>query len=137
MRALVALAVLALASTASADVHRLEPAKISVDLPSSWHVDAKTPTVIRGASPDNGVALVLWVIDDPSLSAATKAIDAQLVGVVKHQKWGRAQEDDLHGMHAYAVDGTGVSGGGNVVDLFVMVVGPTPSKKGAIVLAAV
>jgi hypothetical protein len=137
MRALVVLVVTALAATASADVHVLAPAKVSVDIPASWHIDAKASNMIRAASADQAVALVLWSIDDPSLSAATKEVDAQLVGVVKHQKWGRAQEDDLHGMRAYAVDGSGVSGGGNTVDLFVMIVGPTPSKKGAIVLAAV
>src|SRR5690242_17693633 len=120
MRALVVLVVTALAATASADVHVLAPAKVSVDIPASWHVDTKTPNVIRAASPDQAVALVLWSIDDPSLSAATKEIDAQLAGVVKHQKWGRAQEDDLHGMRAYAVNGSGVSGGGNTVDLFVV-----------------
>lgn len=137
MRALIVLVVIALAATASADVHVLAPAKVTVDIPAAWHVDAKAANIIRAASPDKAIALVLWSIDDPSLSAATKEIDAQLVGVVKHQKWGRAQEDNLNGMHAYAVNGSGVSGGGNTVALFVIVVGPTPSKKGAIVLAAV
>lgn len=139
MRILAALAVTLLAVTAArADVHVCPPAKLSVDLPKDWHVVAgKDAGVIRAESPDKAVAVALWVIPKPDLKAATKDIDKQLVGVVKHQKWDAAQADRLHGMHAYTVEGTGVSGGGNVVDLLVVVVGPTPTKKGAIVLAAV
>jgi hypothetical protein len=139
MRILGALAVTLLAASAAhADVHVCAPAKLSVDLPKAWHVTTgKDPGVIRAASPDQAVAVALWVIPKPDLKAAIKEIDKQLVGVVKHQKWAGGQADVLHGMRAYTVEGTGVSGGGNPIDLLVVVVGPTPNKKAAIVLAAV
>ena len=122
---------------ARADVHASKAGKVSVDIPKKWSVDAKDE-LIRAASPNKEVALVLWIVDSADVKAALTKLEVELYSSIQGLKWvDRQKKLKVNKLAATFVEGVGVSGRGTQLDVIVMVAGPTPAKKGAIVLAVV
>jgi hypothetical protein len=110
-------------------------AKVTLDVPKGWKVDVKDDTM-RGESGDKQVALLMWVVDSADVDAATKKLDGELYSAVASLKWGKPTAAKVHGLKASYIDGTGRAVSGEL-DVKVIVVGPTATKKGVILVAAV
>jgi hypothetical protein len=131
------LLLLALAGTAAADVHASQAGKVSIDIPQKWTV-AATDEMVKSSSPDNQVALVMWVVDTTDLKESIKKLEGELVSAVQGLKWvDKVKKLKVNGIPATFVEGIGVSSRATSLDILVMVAGPTPTKKGVIVFAAV
>jgi len=134
-RLLLVIALCALGGIAGATPRTSKAGKVSIDVPASWRVIV-TDDTMKGESGDKEVALLSWVVDSADVAAATKKLDGELYGAVAHLTWGKPRKARVHGLRASYVDGTGRAVGGTL-DVKVIVVGPTPTKKGLIVVAAV
>lgn len=136
--ALLSLLILALlGGVAGADVYKSKAAKVSVSIPKKWQVDAKDE-LIRAASPNSEVAFVLWVADSPDVKAALTKLEGELYSSVQGLKWvDKAKKLKVNKLAGTWVEGVGVSSRSTQLDVIVFVAGPTPAKKGVILLAVV
>jgi len=131
------LIVMLVAGVAGANVHKNKAAKVSVDIPKKWSVDAKDE-LIRATSPNNEVAVVLWVADSPDVKAALTKLEGELYSAIKGLKWvDNTKKLKVNGIKGTWVEGVGLSGRATQLDVIVFVAGPTPAKKGAILFAVV
>jgi len=121
--------------TAAAEVRTNKSAGISIDVPSAWKVDVKGE-VMSGESADKAVALMFWVVDKSDAKEAMKLLDKQIDKVVKDGKWEKPSDITVNGMKGLHSDGTGTVNG-KAADMMVAILGPTPTKKGIIIFAAV
>jgi hypothetical protein len=122
-------------AVAQAEVRTSKAAKVSIDIPAAWKMDVKDD-LMRGESADKAVALMFWVVESGDVKEATKKLDHELYQAIAKLKWEAPRKATINGLTAAYVDGHGYSVN-KIVDLQVVVVGPTPSKKGVIVVAAV
>ena len=134
---LLSLIVLALAGgIAGADIHKSKVAKIQVDIPKKWTVTA-TDELIRAASANGEVALVVWAVDSSDVKAALKKLEGELYQAVENLKWvDKTKKLTVNKLKGTWVEGVGVSARGTQLDVIVFVAG-TPTKKGVILLGVV
>jgi hypothetical protein len=128
---------LAWPAVAHADIQTSQSAQLSIDFPKDWKVtvDAKDDA-IRAVSKDSAVLFVFWVIDTADLDTATRRLHKEMFHVIAGQKWEQPRTAKLNSLPVTYLDGTGQSGS-KPLDLRVGVVGPTASKKGVILFAAI
>ncbi len=122
---------------AAADVHKSKAARVSIDVPKAWRVKA-TDDLVRAESPSGEVAFVLEVVDSPDVKAALTRLEGELYSSIQGLKWvDRTKKMRVHKLRATWVEGVGVSSRASQLDVVVLVAGPTPTKKGIILLAVV
>lgn len=120
-----------------ADVHASKAAKASVDIPKKWTVKP-TDELVRAVSPDSQVAFVFWVADSVDTKEALKKLEGELYSSVQGLKWvDKTKKLKINKLPATWVEGVGVNAAGTALDVLVVVAGPTPAKKGIIMLAVV
>lgn len=136
--ALLPLLILALVgSAADADVYKSKVGKVSIDVPKKWQVDAKDE-LIRAASANGEVALVMWVVDSPDVKAAVTKLEGELYSSIQGLKWvDKTKKLKVNKLAGTWVEGVGVSSRSTQLDVIVFVAGPTPTKKGVILMAVV
>ncbi len=138
MRVLLSLWILlAVANVAGATVYKSKAGSISVDIPKKWTVTA-TDEVIRAASANNEVALFVWVVDSPDVKEALKKLEGELYSAIQGLKWvDKTKKLTVNKLPGTWVEGVGMSARQTQLDVVVFVAGPTPAKKGVILLAVV
>ncbi len=138
MRPLLSLLILlVVAGVAGADVHKSKAGKVSVDIPKKWTVDAKDE-LVRAVSPSGDVALVLWIVESADLKAALTKLEGELYSSVMGLRWvDRTKKLTVNKIKGTWVEGVGVSSRQTQLDVIVFVAGPTPTKKGVILMAVV
>lgn len=125
------------AGVGHAGVHTSKAGRVSVNIPNTWTVNA-TDELIRSASPDNAVAFVLWVVDSADTKAALERLEHELYSSIQGLKWvDKTKKLAINKLPATWVEGTGVSARATQLDVLVIVAGPTPTKKGVIMMAVV
>jgi hypothetical protein len=126
-----------LGGIAGADVYKSKAGRVSIDIPKTWQVDA-TDELIRAASANSEVALVLWVVASADVKAALAKLEAELYSSVMSLRWvDKAKKLRVNKLKGTWVEGVGVSSRATQLDVIVFVAGPTPSKKGVILMAVV
>jgi len=130
------LVLVALCSVAAADVHTNKSAKLSFDAPKTYKLDDQD-TQSKGQSEDKAVALALWIVDSGDPDKATHDVAMQFYTMIGSLQWGKPKADKVNGLAAQWIDGTGLTGGNHKVDLHLVLVGPTATKKYAILVAIV
>jgi hypothetical protein len=136
-RALVILSLLFAGRIAAANVYNSKAGKVSIDIPRGWPSDVKDD-LIRAASPNSEVAFVFWVVDSPAVKAALTKLEGELYSSIQGLKWvDKTKKLKVHKLRATWVEGVGVSSRATQLDVLVLVAGPTPAKKGVILLAVV
>jgi hypothetical protein len=126
-----------LGGVARAEVYKSKAAKVSIDIPKKWTVDAKDE-LIRAASANSEVAVVLWVADSPDVKAALTKLEGELYSAVKNLKWvDKTKKLKVNKLKGTWVEGVGLSSRATQLDVIVFVAGPTPAKKGVILFAVV
>jgi len=138
MRIALSLVILgALASVAGANVYKSKVGKVSIDIPKKWQVTA-TDELIRAASADNQVAFVMWVVDSSDVKDALKKLEGELYSSIQSLRWvDKTKKMTVNKLAGTWVEGVGVSSRSTQLDVLVVVAGPTPTKKGVILLAVV
>lgn len=121
---------------AGATVYKSNAAKVSIDIPKTWTVDAKDE-LIRAASANGEVAFVMLVVDSPDLRKALERLEGELYSSIKGLKWvDRTKKIKVNKLAGTWVEGVGVSSRSTQLDVIVFVAG-SPTKKGVILLAVV
>lgn len=121
---------------AGATVYKSDVAKVSIDIPKTWSVDAKDD-LIRAASANGDVAFVMFVVDSADLKEALKRLEGELYSSIQGLKWvDKTKKLKVNRLSGTWVEGVGVSSRSTQLDLVVLVAG-TPAKKGVILLAVV
>lgn len=133
MKSLVVL--LALAASAAADVHTNAAAKVSFDAPKTYKLSEQDAT-IKGESGDKAVALAFWLVDSGDADHAKAEVAQQFYRMIGSLQWEKPKPARVNGLAATFVDGTGRTTG-KKLDLHMVVVGPTASKKYAILVGIV
>lgn len=137
MRLLLVCLLLLLPGIAGADVYKSNAGKVSVTIPKKWQVDAKDE-LVRAVSPNNEVAVILWVVESPDVKAALTKLEGELYSAIQGLKWiDRTKKLKVNKLKGTWVEGVGVSSRSTQLDVIVFVAGPTPSKKGVILVAVV
>jgi len=127
---------LVLGSTAGAEVYKSKVGKISIDIPKKWSVTAQD-VLIRAASPNSEVALVVWVVDSPDVKEALKKLEGELYSAVSGLKWvDKTKKLTVNKLAGTWVEGVGVSSRQTQLDVVVFVAG-TAAKKGVILMSVV
>jgi len=131
------LVLLLMTGAAGADNYKSKAAKVSLDIPKKWSVTA-SDELIRAASANNEVALVMWVVDKPDVKAALSKLESELYSSISGLKWfDKTKKVKVHKLAGTWVEGVGVSSRQTQLDVIVLVAGPTATKKGVILLAVV
>ncbi len=122
---------------AHAEVYPSKAGKASITIPAKWTVTA-SDELIRAVSPDNAVALVFWVVDSADAKDGVKTLEKNLYSSVQSLRWvDKVKKVKINKLPATFIEGAGVNAAGNQLDVLVVVAGPTASKKGIIMFAAV
>lgn len=125
------------AGAAGANSYTSKAGKVSIDIPRGWPSDIKDE-LIRAASPNHEVAFVFWVVDSPDVKAALTKLEGELYSSIQGLKWvDKTKRLRVNKLRATWVEGVGVSSRSTQLDVIVLVAGPTPAKKGVILLAVV
>ena len=125
------------AGVAHADAYSSNAGKVTIDIPKKWQVKA-TDDLIRAASPNNQIAFALWVVDSPDLKAALGKLERELYSSVQGLRWvDKMKAVKIHKVPGTWVEGVGMSSRQTQLDILVVVAGPTPTKKGVILMAVV
>jgi hypothetical protein len=132
--AIAALVVVAAVAPAFADVHTNAAAKISIDVPHDWKLGGGGNTMVA-ADPKEEAALTMIVTDTSDPKKAATLLDEQLGKTMKDYKLENATAQDLNGMKAAVMKGSGTLSG-KKVGLMVMIV-MTPIGKAMNVVAVV
>lgn len=128
---------LLLTGIAHADVYASKAGKVSIEIPKPWAVNA-SDELIRAASPDSAVALVMWVVDSTDPKAALTRLEGELYSSIQGLKWvDKTKRLKINGLKATWIEGAGVNARAAQLDVLVVVAGPTPTKKGVILFAVV
>ena len=133
MKSLVVL--MMLAGVAAADVHTNKTAKLSFDAPKTYKL-SEQDTQMKGESDDKAVALAFWLVDSGDADKAKQSVATELYTALGSIQWDKPKPERLNGLAAVSIDGTGRTTG-KVVDLHMVVVGPTATKKYAILIGIV
>lgn len=125
----------AFATTSHADKRTHAAAKVSIDVPDGWKIDAEEDNMTITDAADE-CAIFFIVLETDDLHKALDAIDSELSKVAKNIKWeDKPSELKLNGMDAIALDGKGKIDGTDA-DMGVMLIN-TPADKILLVLGAV
>lgn len=136
LMAIVILAVTGIAGVAGADVYKSKAGKVSIDIPKKWQVMAQDE-LVRAASPNNDVAVVLWVVESGDVKAALKKLEGELYSAVQSLRWvDRTKKLKVNKVAGTWVEGVGVSSRSTQLDVIAFIA-ETPTKKGVILLAVV
>src|SRR5687767_10458458 len=101
--------VILLVGVASADVHKSQAGKVSIDIPKKWQVTA-TDELVRAASANNEVALVMWIVETPDLKAALTKLEGELYSSIQGLKWvDKVKKLKVNKLPGSWVEGVGVS----------------------------
>jgi hypothetical protein len=131
------LVLLVVAGVAGADVYKSQAGKVSISVPKKWPANVKDD-LIRAASPNNEVAFVFWVVDSPDLKEALTKLEGELYSSIQGLRWvDKTKKLTVNELPGTWVEGVGVSSRSTQLDVIVFVAGPTPTKKGVILLAVV
>jgi predicted Zn-dependent protease len=123
------------APSARADVRVHEAAKVSLDVPAGFKVDAED-NVMTLTGPDDDIAFFLMVLDASDLKKAMDALDSEVSKSFQGVTWeDEPKTTKLNGMDAFTLDGA-AKADGKAVELGVLLVA-TPAKKILMVLGAV
>lgn len=123
--------------TARADVYPSKAGKVSIVIPKKWSVKA-TDELVRAASPDNQIALVFWIVESAEMKPNLQKLEGELYSSIQGLKWvDDAKKLKINGIPATWVEGVGVSGTDHQLDVLVVIAGPTKTKKGVLMFAAV
>lgn len=127
--------VLALAASAAAEVHTSAAAKLSFDAPKTYKL-TEQDAAMKGESDDKAVALAFWLVDSGDADHATNEVAKQFYTMIGSLQWDKPKPARVNGLAATFIDGTGRTTG-KKLDLHMVVVGPTASKKYAILIGIV
>ena len=122
----------ALCGVAAADVHTNKVAKLSIDAPGTYKL-SEQDLQMKGESNDKAVALAFWLVDSGDPGHAELDVTGQFYAALGSIQWDKPTETKVNGLPAHRVDGTGRTAG-KTVDLHLVVVGPTATKKYAILI---
>lgn len=137
MRLALACLLLLLPGIAGAGVYKSKAGKVSITIPNKWQVDAQDE-LVRAVSPNNEVALIMWVVESPDVKAALTKLEGELYSAIQGLRWvDRTKKLRVNKLDGTWVEGVGVSSRATQLDVLVFVGGPTPSKKGVILVAVV
>jgi len=131
----VAIALLLVTASASAETKSEKTAKLAVTVPDGWKLDVKDAG-LAGESKDKDIAVLVWPVDAMDAAAAQKKLDGELYRAVANIKWDKPMPGKVHGMAATYVTGTGHAVGGDVT-VKAAVIGPGKAKKSVLVALAV
>ena len=135
--ALVLVFVLLGGGVAHADLKTSKVGKVSIDIPKKWSVTA-TDELVRAASPNNEIALVMWVVDTTDTKKALTKLEGELYSSIQGLKWvDNAKKLKINRLPATWVEGVGVGHNAAQLDVLVVIAGPTATKKGILMFAAV
>ena len=124
-----------LAGVAAADVHTNAAAKLSFDAPRTYKL-TEQDTQMKGESEDKAVALAFWLVDSGDADKAQHEVATQFYTALASLAWDKPKAARLNGLAASFIDGTGRTAG-KTLDLQLVVVGPTATKKYAILIGIV
>lgn len=124
-----------LAGVAAADVHTNATAKLSFDAPKTYKL-TEQDTQMKGESADKAVALVFWLVDSGDADKAEHSVATELYTALASLAWDKPKPAKVNGLPATFIDGTGRTAG-KALDLQMVVVGPTATKKYAILIGIV
>jgi hypothetical protein len=131
------LLLLLLTATAAADVHPVKGAQVSVDVPKAWSVDAKDD-LLRAVSPDSAVAFVVMTVDTTDTKENLKLLEGELYSSISGLRWvDKVKKVKINKLPATWVEGAGANVQAHQLDVLVVIAGPTPAKKGALMFAVV
>ncbi|HEX5060377.1 MAG TPA: hypothetical protein VFV99_13510 [Kofleriaceae bacterium] len=137
MRTLLTLVIVALiCGVAGADVYKSKAGRVSIEVPKKWSVMAQDD-LVRGASPNNEVAVVMWIVDSAEVKDALKKLEGELYSAIQGLRWiDKTKKLKVNKIAGTWVEGVGVSSRSTQLDVIAFVAA-TPTKKGVIVLAVV
>lgn len=118
-----------------AEVRTSKSGGVSIDIPSAWKVEIKGDLMV-GASADDAVGLAFWVVDKSDVKEVLKALDKQVEKMVSKAKWEKPVDITINGLKGIVIDGKGLIKG-KQAELSVAIFGPTPTKKGIVILGGV
>jgi hypothetical protein len=137
MRAALVVVLLLLPAIAAADVHTIKGAQVSVDVPKAWPVDVKDD-LLRAVSPDSAVAFIVMTVDTMDTKENLKLLEGELYSSISGLRWvDKVRKVKINKLPATWVEGAGVNVQANQLDVLVVIAGPTPAKKGALMFAVV
>ena len=129
------LILMTLAGIAAADVHTNPSAKLSFDAPKTYKLTDED-TQVKGESDDKAVALAMWLVDSADADKAKAAVASQFYSALASLSWDKPKPAKVNGLAATFIAGTGRTTG-KTLDLQMVVVGPTATKKYAILIGIV
>jgi len=138
MRILLALVIVGLVGgAAGADVYKSKAGRVSIEIPKKkWSVMAQDD-LVRAASENNEVAVVLWIVDSAETKDALKKLEGELYSSIQSLRWvDRTKKLKVNKIAGTWVEGIGVSSRSTQLDVIAFVAA-TPTKKGLILLAVV
>ena len=129
------LVIIALAGMAAADTHTNKATQLSFDAPKTYKL-TEQDLAIKGESGDKAVALAFWVVELGDAEKAEHDVATQFYTMIGSLQWDKPRTGKVGGLPASFVDGTGRTAG-KKLDLHMAVVGPTATKKYAILVGIV
>jgi len=135
-KVLLALALLALASPAAAEIKKHPTANVEIDIPAGWTTNVKGENMIL-TDPTNDVAFILVVSEAKDFKNVVGDLDKKLANFATDIKWANPKPEatKLNGMDALANRGAAkVSGKDANIGLVVV---QTPSNKILLVVVMV
>lgn len=102
-----ALAAMLISTVATAKTYPHEGAKVQVDIPDTWTVEAEDDT-LSATSKDETIGLVFTVLAATDVDAAVDALDKELSSFIKNLRQdGKPGEVTINGMKGVSIDGKG------------------------------
>ena len=97
-----------------ARTYKDDKAKVSVDIPDNWKVEAEED-LLSASAPDDSIGLVFLVMPAEAVDKALEELDKELSKMMTDMKpKGEAEEIKLNGMEGISIDGTGKVDGAKV-----------------------
>src|SRR3569623_3734800 len=133
MKSLVIL--MARAGAAAADVHTNAAAKLSFDAPKTYKL-TEQDTQMKGESDDKAVAIAFWLVASGDADKAEHEVATQFYSALASLQRDKPKPARQSGLAANFITGPGRTPG-QTVALQLVVVGPTATKKYAILIGIV
>ncbi len=108
-------------------------AKVSIEVPASWH-STKDGDVLTLSDKNDDVAASFVVVDAGSLKKAVKAAEKELAKKIKNLTFGKTETVKINGMEGVAVDGDGRLDGKDI-DLAIVVLDTPNDEKDLMIIA--
>lgn len=131
----VTVALAATASPARAEVRTHAAAKVSINVPDGWKIEAEEDSMTV-TDPKEEVALFMHILEAKDVKAAIEAIDSEVGSSFQGVTWDdEPKTTKLNGMDAMTLDGK-AKVDGKPVELGVVILA-TPAKKILLIVGAV